>query len=499
MSAPNKLEMSGISKRYGGVHALRSVSLEAVGGEVHALLGENGAGKSSLMKVLSGASRPDEGAVRLDGELLDLSDPQAARDRGVAVIYQEFSLAPHLTVAENIFIDDLAFGSRVIRWPALRRRAREQLALLGFDGLDPMTPVAHLSVAQQQIVEICKALRREPRVVVFDEPTAVLTERETERLFELIGRLRERGVCIIYVSHRLEEVFRLCTRATILKDGRNAGSVRIADIDKAGLIQMMVGRELKDLFPQRRATISEIVLDVRNLSVGGRVNDVSFDVRGGEVVGFYGLIGAGRTETMRAIFGADRRSAGEIRLAGIPVQSRSPKDAILSGIGMLPEDRKQHGLLLDFSLRVNAMLRPRNPAWSRAGRIDHRRERAQTSEVMRALRIKARDSEIAVGSLSGGNQQKVALARWVFSDCRVLILDEPTRGVDVGAKVEIYGIINEMAERGIGVVVVSSELPELIGLCDRILVVREGRLVGETAGDAMNERHLVALAMGVQP
>ena len=495
---PNKLEMNAISKRYGGVHALRSVSLEATGGEVHALLGENGAGKSSLMKVLSGASRPDAGTVRLDGELLDLSSPQAARDRGVAVIYQEFSLARHLTVAENIFIDDLAFGGSVISWPELRRRARAQLALLGFDGLDPMTSVARLSVAQQQIVEICKALRREPRVVVFDEPTAVLTERETERLFELIERLRDRGVCIIYVSHRLKEVFRLCTRATILKDGRNAGSVRIADVDEGGLVHMMVGRELKDLFPPRHATIGERLLEVHGLSVDGRVHDVSFDIRAGEVVGFYGLIGAGRTEMMRAIFGADRRLTGEIRLAGEPVRSRSPKDALLSGIGMLPEDRKQHGLLVDFSVRINAMLRPNNPAWGSGGHINHRRERMQTGEVMNALRIKARDSEIAVGSLSGGNQQKVALARWVFCDCKVLILDEPTRGVDVGAKVEIYGIINQMAERGIGVAVVSSELPELIGICDRVLVVREGRLVGETTGETMNERHLVALAMGVQ-
>ena len=332
---------------------------------------------------------------------------------------------------------------------------------------------------------------------MFDEPTAVLTEREIERLFDFILKLKQRGICVIYVSHRLEEVFRLCAQATILKDGRNAGSVRVADIDQAGLVHMMVGRELKDLFPRREATIGERILEVRGLSVDGCVHDVSFDVRAGEVVGFYGLIGAGRTETMRAIFGADRRRSGDVRLGGRPVDNRSPRHAIRSGIGMLPEDRKQQGLLLGSSVRINAMLSPLNPAWGFAGYIDHRRERKRTEEMMRTLRIKARDSEIAAGSLSGGNQQKVALAKWVFSDCRVLILDEPTRGVDVGAKVEIYQIINQLAEQGKGVIVVSSELLELIGICDRILVVREGRMVGETSGDTMNEKALISLAMGV--
>jgi ribose transport system ATP-binding protein len=374
----NCLEMNAISKRFGGVHALRSVSLRAMGGEVHALLGENGAGKSSLMKVLAGASRPDEGEVYLDGQKLALSSTQAARDTGIAVIYQEFSLAKHLTVAENIFLDDLGFGSVVVKWKHLKKRAREQLAMLGLADLDVMTPVSRLSVAQQQIVEICKALRHEPRVVVVDEPTAVLTERETMRLFDLILRLKQRGVCVIYVSHRLEEVFKLCESATILKGGRNVTSVEIKNIDQAALVHMMVGRELKNLFPPRDVAIGELVLQVRGLTISGRVHDVLFAVRSGEVLGFYGLIGAGRTETMRAIFGADRCDSGEIRLKGRPVDNRSPRRAILSGVGMLPEDRKQQGVLLNLSVRVNAMLKPTNPCWGFAGHIDHRREKTQT-------------------------------------------------------------------------------------------------------------------------
>lgn len=494
----NRLEMRSISKNFGGVHALRSVSLTAEGGQVHALLGENGAGKSTLMKILSGANIPDAGTILLDGEELKLANTKAARDHGISVIYQEFSLAKHLTIAENIFIDDLGDGSRYVSRKALRLRTEAQMARLGLGEMDVMAPVASLSVAQQQIVEICKALRRVPRVVVFDEPTAVLTERETERLFALIDRLKEDGVCIIYVSHRLEEIFRLCEQASILKDGANVGTVSTAEITKDDLVRMMVGREVSALFPPRHAVIGDIALEVEHVSVKDRVFDVSFQAHKGEVLGFYGLVGAGRTELMRAIFGADRRRAGQIRLHGRKVDNRSPRRAVFAGIGMLPEDRKQQGVLLDMSVRVNAMMQPGNPAWSRIGVIDRRVEMQRTMDIMRALRIKARDMEVSAGTLSGGNQQKVALAKWVSSDCEVLILDEPTRGVDVGAKVEIYGIVNELAERGVAVIVVSSELPELVGLCDRVLVIREGRLAGEARGVAINEQSLIRLAMGVQ-
>ncbi len=494
----NDLEMRSVSKHFGGVHALRSVDFAAKGGEVHALLGENGAGKSTLMKVLSGAVTPDTGEIFLDGRKLDLSSTKIARDHGIAVIYQEFSLATHLTVAENIYLDDLGFGSSVVGWRRLRQRAEAQIRSLGLVDLDVFSPVSKLSVAQQQIVEICKALRRQPRVIVFDEPTAVLTENETRRLFDLIRRLQRNGICIIYISHRLEEVFEICQVATIMKDGTYIGTVPLAEMDRGQLVHKMVGRELKDLFPARNATICGDVLEIRHLCAGRQVRDVSFTVRAGEVLGFCGLVGAGRTEIMRAIFGADKRDSGEILLDGKPVDNRSPRHAVLSGVGMLPEDRKQQGVLLDLSLRINVMMSPVNPLQRFGGWLNHKAELKRTQHIIRSLQIKARDTEIAASSLSGGNQQKAALAKWVFSDCRVLIFDEPTRGVDVGAKVDIYRIINEQAKRGVPIIVVSSELPELIGLCDRILVIREGQVVGEVSGADMNEQTLIGLAMGAR-
>jgi ribose transport system ATP-binding protein len=490
--------MRSITKHFGGVHALTDVSFRAEGGEVHALVGENGAGKSTLMKILSGAYTPDKGEIYLDGEKLELSNTQAARDRGIAVIYQEFSLAKHLTVAENIYLDDLGFGSSVINWRKLKKSAEQQIRSLGLTELDAYTLVSELSVAQQQIVEICKALRRKAKVIVFDEPTAVLTDRETARLFELIARLKQDGVCIIYISHRLAEVFEICDCATVMKDGRLVDTVDLQEVSQGQLVQLMVGRELKDLFPKRHAAIGEVVLDVKNLNAGDRVHDVSFQVKAGEVLGFCGLVGAGRTEIMRAIFGADKRDSGAILLRGKQVDNRSPVQAVRTGIGMLPEDRKQQGVLLDLSVRVNAMMKPKNPFQRFGGWLDQRREIDQTNQVIRTLRIKVEDSEVAASSLSGGNQQKVAVAKWVFSDCNVLICDEPTRGVDIGAKIEIYQIINQLAERGVAVVVVSSELPELVGLCDRVVVVRDGRLVGDVSGQDINEQTLIGLAVGVR-
>lgn len=493
----NRLEMRGISKSFGGVHALRGVDFLATGGEAHALLGENGAGKSTLMKILSGAHAPDSGEILLDGRALALNGTQAARDLGVAVIYQEFSLAKHLTVAENIYIDDLGFGSAIVKWKQLKRRAEEQVASLGLLDFDVLAPVSGLSVAQQQVVEICKALRREPRIIVFDEPTAVLSENEIARLFELIRRLKQNGVCVIYISHRLEEIFNLCETATILKDGALVRRLSLDGVDRAQLVGMMVGRKLGELFPPRQARIGEPVLEVRDLKAGRAVRGISFKAHAGEVLGFCGLVGSGRTETMRAIFGVDRREGGEILLNGRPLDNRSPGRTVSSGIGMVPEDRKQQGVLLDLSVRVNAMMRVANPYRRLAGWIDGKRETEHTQHIMRSLQIRARDTEIAVSTLSGGNQQKVALAKWVFSDCKVLIFDEPTRGVDVGAKVDIYQIINTLAESGVCVIVVSSELPELIGLCDRIIVIRQGEVAGEVDGVDADETTLIGLAMGV--
>ena len=493
----NSLKMVSISKHFRGIRALENVGLEAHGGEVHALLGENGAGKSTLMRVLSGDHQPDTGEVILDGERLVLSNPRVARDHGIAVIYQEFALCDHMSVAENIFIDDLAFGRRFIDWKTLRSRAAELVASLGLADLDVTRPVSDLSVAEQQIAEICKALRRESRVIVFDEPSAVLTERETQQLFRLIRRLRDDGVCVIYISHRLEEVFAICDRATIMKDGRRVDTVRIADIDQTRLVEMMVGRELAHVFPPRHATIGAPVLEVANLRLPRLVEDVSFTVHAGEVLGFYGLIGAGRTEVMRAVFGADRTAGGEVRLKGRAIANRSPGEGVANGIGMVPEDRKGQGVLLDLSIATNIMLRRRNDT-TRAGVLNLGAETEQVNRMIRALRIKTPGGAPAVSTLSGGNQQKVALAKWMATELEVLILDEPTRGVDVGAKSEIYQIINDVAERGLAVIVISSDLPELIGIADRIAVMRAGGITGELCGDDMNEEALIALAMGVK-
>jgi ribose transport system ATP-binding protein len=466
---------------------------------VHALMGENGAGKSTLMKILAGAHMPDEGEILLDGKRLMIDSPHAAQAHGISVIHQEFSLAKHLSVAENIFLHDLGAGRTIINWSKLKARAREQLDALGFGELDVSRPVSTLSVAEQQIVEICKALSRTSRVLVFDEPTAVLTARETTRLFGLLERLKRDGVCIIYISHRLEEIFHLCDSATVLKDGAFVRTTRIADIDEHQLVQLMVGRELGDLFPQRDTRIGETRLEIRGLCMGERVRDVSFQVHAGEVLGFSGLVGAGRTETMRAIFGADRRDSGEIYVDGRPIaRLKHPRDGIENGIGMLPEDRKQQGVLLNMPIRVNAMMKPRNRLARLRCILDHRAERSQTRELIKLLRVKTRDTEADVSTLSGGNQQKVALMKWLSNGCRVLILDEPTRGVDIGAKIEIYQVINDLARDGVAVIVVSSDMPEIIGLCDRVLVMRAGRIAGELSGPAINEKSLISLAMGVK-
>lgn len=492
-----QVEMIGIAKSFGGVRALKNVSFAARAGEIHALMGENGAGKSTLMKALSGAYRRDSGEIRLDGKSVDIHTPRQALDLGITVIYQELVIAPDLTVAENIFIDHLADGGFLVNRRHIEAEARRLLAEIGFHEIEVHRPAGELSVAYQQIVEICKALTRKSSVLVLDEPSAVLTSHETEKLFQILFRLRERDVCIIYVSHRLEEIFRICDRATVLKDGETVGTVNIADISQHDLISMMVGRELADLFPSRSTRIGETVLSVRRLNAGKMVRDVSFDLRGGEVLGFAGLIGSGRTETMRAIFGADWRESGEINLNGRNIAPKSPKDAIRAGLGLLPEDRKAQGVLLNMSVRVNGSLRPSISFANALGVIDLAGEGEAIRSLVGQLAVKTASIESNVGDLSGGNQQKVALMKWVDMGSDVLIVDEPTRGVDVGAKIEIYKVINDLAERGVGIIMISSEMTELIGMCDRVLVMREGRIAGEVVGDDINEERMIALAMGL--
>ena len=492
-----QVEMVGIAKSFGGVRALRNVSFAAEAGEIHALMGENGAGKSTLMKTLSGAYQRDTGEIRLGGTVANIQTPRQALDLGVTVIYQELVIAPDLSVAENIFIDHLAEGGFFVKRRHIEAESRKLLAEIGFHDIDVRRPAGELSIAYQQVVEICKALTRNSSVLVLDEPTAVLTSHETEKLFEILFRLRDRGVCIIYVSHRLDEIFRICDRATVLKDGETVGTVKIADISQHDLINMMVGRELSDLFPPRNAQIGETLLRVKGLNAGNMVRDVSFDLRAGEVLGFAGLIGSGRTETMRALFGADRRDSGEITLKGARIAPRSPAEAIRAGIGLLPEDRKAQGVLLNMSVRVNGSLRPDMPFANGLGVIDHARECDAIRSLVGQLAVKTASIESSVGDLSGGNQQKVALMKWVDMGSDVLIVDEPTRGVDVGAKIEIYNVINDLAARGVGIIMISSEMTELIGMCDRVLVMREGRIAGEVTGDDIREDRMIALAMGL--
>jgi len=476
-AAPPLLEMRGIVKSFPGVRALRRVDLTLAAGEVLALLGENGAGKSTLMRILGGAQSPDSGTIRLSGRELDLRTPHDAQRAGVAVIYQEFNLVPALTAAENIFLGRELSRFGFVARGEQKRRARELFRRIGAE-IDPDALCRDLSVAQQQMVEIAKALAFEARILVMDEPSAALTVLEVERLYAIIRDLKSHGIGIIYISHRLEEIFAVCDRVTVLRDGANAGERPVGDISRGGLIRLMVGRELTDEFPKRDAIRGDVRFEVRGLSRGRAVRDVSFDVRRGEVLAITGLIGAGRTEAMRAIFGADHRDAGEIILDGRVLAIGAPRDAIRAGIGFLTEDRKGQGLVLAHSVRDNFGLPNLN--WlSRGGFVRRGAERIAFAQQVDGLRIKVPSQETAARNLSGGNQQKVVLAKWLARQCDVLIFDEPTRGVDVGAKFEIYQLINDLAAQGKAIVIVSSELPEVLGMADRILVMHEGRVTGE--------------------
>lgn len=489
--------MKSISKHFGGVQALDNVDFEARAGEVHALMGENGAGKSTLIKVLSGAYAKDSGEVHVVSSTTDNIKTASDYPRSVAVIYQEFALAPDLTVAENIYINDLGDSRGIIHWQALKSKAEALLEKLGFTNIDVLQPVAELSVAYQQVVEICKALQREAKVLVLDEPTAVLTKREIDRLFEIIAELKAKGVCVIYISHRIEEVFGICDRITVLKDGRKVGTVNVGEVNREQLVRMMIGREMKDYFPPRQAEIGEVIFQANHLNCGSLVKDVSISVRKGEVLGLSGLVGAGRTETFRAIFGADKKDSGEIIVEGKEVKISSPQDAVACGVGMLPEDRKQHGVLLDLSVKINGTLTILNRLTKSLGRIDQTGEDEIVAGLVQKLHAKIGSADDQVNSLSGGNQQKVALMKWIASNSKILLLDEPTRGVDVGAKAEIYKIINELAAQGVGIIITSSEMPEIIGMSDRVIVMRNGMVAGELGKDMINEYNLIKLAMGV--
>ncbi|MBI5832569.1 MAG: sugar ABC transporter ATP-binding protein [Armatimonadetes bacterium] len=489
------LEMRGIRKQYPGVLALDDVSFSLFPGEVHALVGENGAGKSTLMKILAGAERPDSGEVLLHGQPVRFNSPIEGIRAGISIIYQEFNLVPSMSVEENIFLGrQPTKGMGLVNWREMRARASELLDRLEAN-IDPGALVETLSVAQQQMVEIAKAVSTDARVIAMDEPTATLTEREIDHLFTLIRRLKDEGKGIIYISHRLDEIETMADRVTVFRDGKWVCTEQKVNLGRDEMIHRMVGRELTNQFPKRPAELGAVVLEVKGLTRRGVIQDINFTVRAGEVVGLAGLVGAGRTEVARAIFGADPIDSGEVLIDGEPAGVRHPADAVKKRIGLATEDRKNQGLVLGMVVRENTTLANLEEV-SSLGFIRRAKEVTVADGYVKDLDIRTPSIEQTVRNLSGGNQQKVVLAKWLFTDARILIFDEPTRGIDVGAKTEIYELMNKLAEHGVAILMISSEMEEVLGMSDRILVMREGRLMGElNRADATPEK-VMRLATG---
>ncbi len=495
MSQPLLLDAVGIAKTYAGVRALKGVSFDLRPGEVHALVGENGAGKSTLIKIITGAERPDAGTLRVAGRDVPHMDPAIAHALGIAAIYQQPALFPHLTVAENIALALERAGLwRTVDWRRRHEAASGLLARIG-SAIDPARTVDTLSMPEQQIVEIAKAIGVNARIVVMDEPTASLTSREVERLFQVIGRLREAQVGVIYISHRLEEIFGVADRITVLRDGLTVETRVASDVERGELIRLMVGREISAVFPKEPIEIGAPVLEVEGLtSAAAGIRDLSLTVRRGEILGIAGLVGSGRTELARTLFGLTPADGGTIRLNGTALRIASPADAIRAGIAYVPEDRRQHGVVLDMSIAANTSLASLD-AVSRHGLIDRGRERAAAQEYVDRLRIKTPSVLADVGTLSGGNQQKVALARWLSTSPAVIILDEPTQGVDVGSKAEIHALMQMLAARGLAIIMISSELPEILGMSDRIAVMHRGTIRGVLDRVEATQSTIMALAL----
>ena len=489
------LEMRKISKSFPGVKALQNVNLTIYPGEVHALMGENGAGKSTLMKTLSGAYQADPGGeILIAGKPVKVSNPIEAREAGVSIIYQELALSPNLTVAENIYLNREPKKGGLINRAAMIEGSKGVLARLGAT-FTPGTLVGSLSIAERQMVEIARAVHANSRILVMDEPTTALSSRESDKLFDIVRQLRRDGLAIIYISHRMAEVYDLSDRVSVLRDGTYVGTILRDEMTPEIVVKMMVGRDLSSFYKKshRFTPDGPPVLEVRDIGDGKRVRNVSFDLHPGEVLGLAGLVGAGRTEMARMLFGADPRTTGEIRLSGKPIQIRSPQDAIDAGLVYLTEDRKAEGVLLDMSAKdnINLMICSKD---AHHGVLDLKAMLRRCKDAIAAMKIRVAGPDITVGSLSGGNQQKCLLSRLLETRPAVLILDEPTRGVDVGAKSEIYRIIDDLAKGGAGVLVISSELAEVVGIADRVIVMREGHLEGEVAGDDIDQENIIALA-----
>lgn len=490
---PVVLTAEHITKKFSNVTVLKDVSFTLHGGEVHALMGENGAGKSTLMKVLAGLHQPEGGAIHHQGELVTFDSPRDARDRGILLVHQELSLSPELSVAENIYLGAWPtnrFG--VLNKKLLHEQARAALDSLGCD-FAPEVRVGTLSIAKQQMVEIARVQAFSANVVVFDEPTASLTDAEKNQLFAAIRRLRELGVAIVYISHKMDEIFEITDRITVLRDGEVQGTVKTSDIDVGGLTKMMIGRDLDQFFTRADSRIGRQVLKVEGLGKQGLFSDISFEVRAGEVVGFYGLIGAGRSEVVETLFGVRQADSGQVTFDGEVVNFASPRAAIAKGMALVPESRKEQGLILGMGGRENITL-PHLKQFSSMGITNVKRELETYKRYQAELEIKATGPEQPVSDLSGGNQQKFVLAKWLCTGPKLIILDEPTRGIDVGSKSGIHANIAALAEAGLAVIVISSEMPEVIGVSHRILTMAEGRLTGEFSGDAMTEENLINAA-----
>ncbi len=489
--------MTGIDKSFPGVHALDNCRFDLRAGEVHALVGENGAGKSTLMKVLAGIYRKDAGVITIDGHEVEIANPRAAQDLGISMIHQELNLMNHLTVAQNIFIGReprRRFSTFLLDDATLNRNAAQLLEMMHLK-IDPRTKVADLTVAKQQMVEIAKALSYNARVLIMDEPTAALTEAEIAELFAIIRRLRSQGVGIVYISHRLEELKQISDRITVMRDGRYIDTVPTPDATIEQIIRMMVGRTIYESAPELPTEESrEIVLEVRNLNRAGVLKDISFTLKRGEILGFAGLMGAGRTEVARAIFGADPIDSGEILVHGQPVRIKTPRDAVRHGIGYLSEDRKRYGLALKMDVETNVVLAALQKFVNAVGWVDRRRTTATANHHVATLAIKTPSLQQQVKNLSGGTQQKVVVGKWLTANTDILIFDEPTRGIDVGAKSEIYKLLNDLARQGKAIIMISSELPEILRMSHRIIVMCEGRITGELSSTEASQEAIMTLA-----
>ena len=485
--------MRGISKSFPGVKALDNVGFAVNEGEIRALVGENGAGKSTLMKILNGNYKKDEGQILIDGQEVNITNPQVADSLGITIIFQELNLVDDLSIAENIFAGRLAKGFNLVNWRKINQKAKELLSRIGFDA-DPKTIVGTLTVAEKQMVEIAKALSRNSRIILMDEPSATLTKKELDALFQIIRDLKAQGIAVIYISHRMEEIFEICETVTVLRDGQIIGTRNVADVSSDELVEMMVGREIDSAFPKRDVTIGQEVLRVENLCRKDRRQDVSFCLHEGEVLGIAGLVGAGRTEIMRAVFGVDYINKMNVYIRGKKVKIRTPAAAKKHGIAFLTENRKLEGLTLDFSVKSN-IVSANLKSIRKGGVTSKKAENDLADEYIAKTRIKTPTRDQKVGNLSGGNQQKVVVSKWLNSNPDILIMDEPTRGIDVGAKREIYEIINDLVAQGKAVILISSELPEVLGMSDRVLVMKDDAIVAELTGEQINAVEVMRYAL----